>query len=292
MAQDLGDGRILGSSMLVSQDGLVRGIIKRHHKAEHLGGSNSSEVEEEAEGAFSLAVWTVGMLSATLVKIVCSIDDVVWLAPFLAGRSRRDVMIHSAIYVWVCFIQALIALGLSHGGTELLDTLLGSKSNWSTEKVLTVTSGLMLFMYGAYLASFDCKCKAKTESPEDTDNDGDFKRQFGDLEGADTEVSQLLPGGDSNSDKSKSFTARSLIVIAFIGSLDDLTLFVPLLVGKAIGWMQLILGAGLATCMIILVCLSLTCCTTVTSFLSRLPLWGIVFTFSTYLLIRGFFFEG
>eukprot|EP00545_Synedropsis_sp_CCMP1620_P011895 CAMPEP_0119013220 /NCGR_PEP_ID=MMETSP1176-20130426/8187_1 /TAXON_ID=265551 /ORGANISM="Synedropsis recta cf, Strain CCMP1620" /LENGTH=348 /DNA_ID=CAMNT_0006966289 /DNA_START=119 /DNA_END=1165 /DNA_ORIENTATION=- len=89
----------------------------------------------------------------------------------------------------------------------------------------------------------------------------------------------------SSSDKQ----SRSLAVIAFLGSLDDLTLFVPMLVGKAFGIVELILGAMIATLAIIVICLCLTQCQFVANVLEKIPLVAIVSVFCIVLLTKGIF---
>ena len=43
----------------------------------------------------------------------------------------------------------------------------------------------------------------------------------------------------------------NLLVLAFLGSIDDLTLFVPMLMGSRFIWYQLLLGATLASIVIV-----------------------------------------
>jgi hypothetical protein len=46
-------------------------------------------------------------------------------------------------------------------------------------------------------------------------------------------------GGGGGKANAKARTSSSLFVVAFLGSLDDLTLFVPMLLGQAISWVEL-----------------------------------------------------
>lgn len=45
--------------------------------------------------------------------------------------------------------------------------------------------------------------------------------------------------GASEEAEPKERSTSSLVVVAFLGSLDDLTLFVPMLVGQALTWIEL-----------------------------------------------------
>jgi hypothetical protein len=72
--------------------------------------------------------------------------------------------------------------------------------------------------------------------------------------------------------------SRSLAIVAFLGSMDDLTLFVPLLVSNALTILQLAIGVMVATLFISFVCISLTRCQFVANFLEKIPLVAIVGT--------------
>lgn len=91
--------------------------------------------------------------------------------------------------------------------------------------------------------------------------------------------------GDSDHKSSK-----SLAIIAFLGSLDDLSLFVPMLIGKAFGIAQLVVGSFLTTIIIAMICIFVTQCQLVADVLKRIPLVAIVAVFSTFLLTKGIFF--
>jgi hypothetical protein len=82
---------------------------------------------------------------------------------------------------------------------------------------------------------------------------------------------------------------RTLFVIAFIGSVDDLTLFVPMLTGKGFSLAELMSGAFFATMAIVGMCVFLGMCKPVADCLSNIPLAPIVIVFSAILLVKGIF---
>uniref|UniRef100_A0A7S2ERM8 Uncharacterized protein n=1 Tax=Ditylum brightwellii TaxID=49249 RepID=A0A7S2ERM8_9STRA len=100
---------------------------------------------------------------------------------------------------------------------------------------------------------------------------------------------------DDDIDASKCFClsdrSRTLPIVAFLGSLDDLTLFVPMLVGKTFGMIELVIGSTVAGTIIVLICLFITKCEMLSNFLQRIPLAAIVAIFSVFLLIKGFIME-
>merc|ERR1719424_1296679 len=91
-------------------------------------------------------------------------------------------------------------------------------------------------------------------------------------------------------DKADKERSQTLFVIAFIGSVDDLTLFVPMLVGKGFDFVQLMLGAFIATVLILSFCICIGMCKPIADCLSKIPLAAIVIVFATVLLVRGFVF--
>ena len=216
------------------------------------------------------------MLSAIAMKLTSSIDDVVWLVPFLIIKNRRKVIIHVSIYMWVCLIQAILALAIAQGGVAALDAMTATKKGWSSDKILSVGAGGLLFAYGLWLlrewwldddddddgeggdnggegeseslvGSGDDK--EKRERPCDdygSDKDGKHSSSGGDEEGGSLGADLCgccgTGGGGSDGEvagKKQERSTNSLFVVAFLGSLDDLTLFVPMLVGQAMNWLEL-----------------------------------------------------
>jgi len=158
------------------------------------------------------------------------------------------------IYIWVCLIQTVIALLISHGGVAAINALTGgSKNAWSADRLLTCIAGGGLLVYGAILGK---EWYAENYGDDGGDDDGDdddkdpesnssSKREDGSSSkdgsssGANDEASPLIfpaekPGaGGANQQKDddppkNGRTSSSLFVVAFLGSLDDLTLFVPM----------------------------------------------------------------
>ena len=83
---------------------------------------------------------------------------------------------------------------------------------------------------------------------------------------------------------------RTLIVVAFCGSFDDLTLFVPMLAGGAIGPLALVTGALAATGLVVLLCLFLNLFSRVST-ASENPLVAIIVLF-VYLVLKATVLSG
>jgi len=262
--------------------------------------------------------WLTGLVSAISLKLTSSIDDVVWLAPFLTTNVSAVIRVQNAvIYIIVCLIQTLVAMGIAYSGDAALQWLLkGREGTWSSDKILTVGAGILLVVYGIKLTieyiqelqeggeeggEGDNKYDkvATSEDPEANKDGRPLSARSREIEMAD----QLAPGqpatgppdGQTADDKALLEQERkdqerqqTLFVIAFIGSVDDLTLFVPMLVGKAFQLTQLMLGAFIAASTIVLVCVFIGLCKPIADCLSNIPLALIVGVFAAVLLVKGF----
>jgi len=113
-------------------------------------------------------VWVTGLLSAVTIKLSSSIDDVVWLAPFLTTNTSVTKRTENAIvYIGVCLIQTVCAMIIAQSGDRAISALYqGGERHWSTEKILTVGAGCLLAVYSVKLAH-----EWYTEEPDDEDDD-------------------------------------------------------------------------------------------------------------------------
>lgn len=310
-----------------------------------------------------------GLLSAIAVKLTSSIDDVLWLAPFLTTNVSYKVRCQNAmVYLGVCMLQTVVAMVIACSGTEAVEWLTGdSKNAWSTDKILTVSAGVLLALYTVKLVlcpdeddedgAEEAKGKQESEGSENNESASDERindseestvasemelgliakdklllDKEGFPEGSDQsapaappkqQVDVLQVVDETRSSQAGSYSAlavgeekqscdertssendavrrqestdkkrqETLFMIAFIGSIDDLTLFVPMLVGKGFDWLQLMSGAFIAGATIVMICLFIGLCKPVADVLSKIPLAFIVGTFSTVLLTKAFFIQ-
>lgn len=221
-------------------------------------------------------------------------------------------------YCSVCFLQTCLAFALSQFGFSVIDEVLGGADDqqMSTVRLLTLISGSSLLLYSVYLGIESCQKNnqvpgdqsregahvsvALSTSFERTGEVADYKT---DNHPARMEVLEMeeppeetiatveSTGMNTNSHQHLQST-RSLAILAFLGSIDDLTLFIPLLVGQVLTMLQLVLGAMIATSMIVLLCICLTRCEIIANILEQIPLVAIVATISFILLVKGIVFMG
>mmetsp|Transcript_108034 Transcript_108034/g.170715 ORF Transcript_108034/g.170715 Transcript_108034/m.170715 type:complete len:258 (-) Transcript_108034:6-779(-) len=253
-------------------------------------------------------VWVVGLASAFGIKLSSSIDDVVWLAPFLTSNSPWHMRIQNAIiYTSVCLVQTIVAMAIAYSGSKVVAVLTqGRKDAWSTEKILTVSAGCLLTLYSCKL-TYEYIQECNEEGSDDKDDPQSVYSKVATEEGAqaDGEKGLSARGNDlvraieidnpnraeEELDKADKERQQTLFVIAFIGSVDDLTLFVPMLVGKGFDVVQLMSGAFLAAFAIVTLCMFIGQCKPVADCLSSIPLAAIVIVFAVVLLLKGLVFD-
>ena len=97
---------------------------------------------------------------------------------------------------------------------------------------------------------------------------------------------------DDEEEEMDTSSMRTLVVVAFCGSLDDLTLFVPMLAGGAIGPLALVTGALAATGLVVLLCLFLNLFSRVSDCLQKIPLVAITSCFFVYLVLKATVLSG
>lgn len=245
-------------------------------------------------------MWIVGFVSAFGIKFSSSVDDVMWLAPFLTSRSSRTMqMQNSVIYITVCLLQTLVAMAIAYSA-EGVAFLVGKGQNaWSTEKMLTVGAGILLACYSVKLTyeyiqelnEGDEGEEAKTEevNVENGAPEVEMTANKEMTESNDTEkLEQAALLKQESFIRREKARQRHLFVIAFIGSVDDLTLFVPMLVGRSFDIAQLMLGAFFAAMTIVTICVFIGLCKPVADLIAKIPLALIVAVFAVALLVKGF----
>lgn len=253
-----------------------------------------------------MPMWIAGVGAALSIKLSSSIDDVVWLAPFLtANISAAWRTQNAAIYLSVCMIQTVVAMIIAYSGDKAVAYLTHeAEGTWTTDKILTWTAAVMLSLYAVKLTiEWVQECR-EADTGEDKGSDNKYSTV------AVSDAEEALGGeGDQGGVGMKPLSARSrevehademqnqdddeqnrsqtLFVIAFVGSVDDLTLFVPMLVGKGFDMAQLLIGGFIASTSIVLLCAFLGLCRPVADCLSRIPLAMIVIIFSLVLVTKA-----
>lgn len=272
---------------------------------------------------WSLASFLGGISAAIVVKLTSSIDDVLWLSAFLTPSQKQRAR-NAITYTAVCLLQTCFAYMLSTFGKVEMERLVGHNddddSGMSPERILTLVAGSALAVYAVVLgveyykehykheekkeymsvetadtaSDSEDSILESEEAEEESQSDGSADEMSDDdvtmTDDQDLEVAHVTPLEMENEEERSDKKSRSLAVICFLGSLDDLTLFVPMLVGKTFGFFELVIGALISTLTIIAICVSLTRCKLVADALEKVPLVAIVTGFCLVLLAKGIFF--
>lgn len=262
-----------------------------------------------------------GIFSAVGVKILSSLDDILWLSKFLSPDIDRSLRLRNAVvYGTVCILQTCIAYAIATGGEKGIDNLIYrvfGDLKISTEKLLTIVSGLFLAVYALILgiAYFREETQGaisvnREESSEDNrKRKGDYELDDQDHENegindndengwnsaaksCHIESESLLDFEEHTFSENSAFeksqhSAVSLFFISFMGSVDDLALFVPLLTGNVFLFSELVVGSMIATIMIVVMCIFLTKNRIISNFLQKIPLFVIVLIFSIFILMKS-----
>lgn len=246
--------------------------------------------------------WLTGVGAAISIKLSSSIDDVVWLAPFLtANTSWGARTTNTVIYISVCLVQTVLAMCIAYSGDKLVQYITkDAKNAWSSDKILTVFSGTVMALYSIKLIYEYIQEWNEEDTAEDAGEDNKYNKVSVDdpeksLEMVPRQGSRQLSArnrtietaNEDATDKKEEVQSQTLFVIAFIGSLDDLTLFVPMLVGKGFDLVQLVVGGFIAASIIVTICLFVGLCQPVADCLSKIPLFAIVIAFAIMLLVKA-----
>jgi len=146
------------------------------------------------------------------------------------------------------------------GDTAVEYLMRNSKDAWSTEKILTVVAATILVVYSIkltkeYIDEINEEPDAEEEAAKaQEDSDDEWAEALAEAEAEAGLVPTSRPKKKDADDKQaeeEKERSQTLFVIAFVGSLDDLTLFVPMLVGKGFDMVQLISGGFVAAFLIV-----------------------------------------
>lgn len=242
------------------------------------------------------SLWTVSLprlLGATVTVLVTTLDDCVWLVPFLAQANHCHHAILSALTfvatltsmtIGVCIVTLFLrrtVLTPSMGATDLIISSLGAIFCW-------VVAGYL------YYRSWRKRQRKQREREERARQQEEHERNLvvGDTTTAATERDALLQQQENQKENSSSAeTTRNekprlwmVVSLTFLGSLDEISYFPGLLLGRVFTPAELSGGALLAALtMLLIVTTCLGTCQPCMDCLDRIPLFGVVGVFAILL---------
>jgi len=241
-----------------------------------------------------------GWGSATLIIFATTVDDTVWLSPFIISCSLtlKEKFLHGLLFIVtlqvLTFICVLLASGIRYSlpifGYD--DDEVGKDKQ---EHTLSLISAIICWVIASVLY-FKALLKRRRKQEK--------KTMTLSIHPTEEEISlssnQRMPGyttisktsidhEDTPTSTMPSFSPWTVISLTTVGALDELSYFPSLLTGHLFSPQELFIGALLASLMIlIIVSMLLSTCKPLLDFLDNIPLYMVVGFFATLLTIRIF----
>jgi len=230
-----------------------------------------------------------GLLAATLTVVITTIEDCVWLVPFVAqAPSLRVGIIHALIF---CFTFEAVALAAC-----LLTLVLGESLEERLslgDLALAIIGASLCWVLTGYLYCRSWKRRREREERVEPTEACD-KRDYGATE----EGQRLTADSDDTVERNWEELPTSsdapkpkvwiIVSLTILGSLDEMSYFPALILGGIFTVAELCLATFFASCvMLIVVIFFLAQCQGFLDILDWIPLYGVVAIFAILLTIEA-----
>jgi cadmium resistance protein CadD (predicted permease) len=209
----------------------------------------------------------IGLIGATLTVAATTIDDAIWLVPYVTSGPLVVRWIHMTTFVVTLVALALMCVVVSRG----LVNLVPSQDSWILG---AIGAGLCwAIAIGLYVKKWLKKRRRaaaqQQQQLEAGEGYGAVVRQ------EENEEEETMPL------EASPWTVASL---TFLGALDEISYFPALLVGHIFTGWELVAGAFLAACgILVVISMFLVTCRPVIEWLDRIPLYNVVGFFAVIL---------
>lgn len=205
------------------------------------------------------------LLAATLTILITTLDDCVWLVPFVA--KRKTALCHGSLFVATLTGMAILVSGITCWFSSRLAV---------SRTILEVSGALFCWLLAGYLLYRSVQRRRRHQHQL-------FQRDK--EEETPIIASSNLPFYESTSTTSvpDDDTAQPwmIVTLTFVGSIDEIMYFPGLLLGHLFTAWELCLGAFLAACiMLIVVMTCLRQCKPLVDWLDHIPLYVVVAIFA------------
>lgn len=200
--------------------------------------------------------WIAQICAATGWKLTTSMDDIMWLSPFLAQtkNSLTKTLGKLVIYVLVVQMVVLVASSVVWGSDYASKVLSDQGHNINIHAYLLLFSGSLLSCYALFLLR-------------------DWMR------GGEDEEEEMGDGKD--------FSTKRLIIVSFLGQLDELASFTTALLGGFFAPLSLSIGCLFACVMIASMTAGALKIKFIADVILAVPVWAIIGTVSVYNICNG-----
>ena len=176
--------------------------------------------------------------AAVVLKLICGADDCVWLAPFLAkARGAAAKAKVGCKYVCTVVLITCVAAGLALGIRRI-----AAPAERKADEGIGTAAGILLILYALYTARedgwFPC-------CPPDEEDEEEEESMVAD---ALTKLSACCDCMDDEEEPLLQKTAeerrseRDVLVVAFLGTMDDLVVYFSVAVSGKIPGVDLVIG--------------------------------------------------
>ena len=220
--------------------------------------------------------------AAVVLKLICGADDCVWLSPFLAKAKGAPAKAKvAAKYVTTVVLITCIAAGLALGIRRI-----AAPAERRADEGIGTAAGVLLVLYALYTARedgwFPC-CP-----PDDEDDDEEEESAVAD---ALTKISACC---DCVADEEEPLlktaeerrSERDILVVAFLGTMDDLVVYFSVAVSGKIPGIDLIIGTTLgAVALALCVGSLLECSERASACVAKVPIPVVLVALACYIIV-------
>jgi hypothetical protein len=233
-----------------------------------------------------------GWFGAAIIIFGTTVDDTVWLVPFVTSPSLSATSKLCHALLFIATLQALTLLCvLLASGIQVALPILGFKNEHNEEHILTCISAIFCWVIAGFFYLKKLLKRRAVVNAVSLSGSNDEERPLSSnhqenyTKLSDTNTSHGLNEREADI----SFSPLTVVTLTTIGALDELSYFPSLLTGHIFYPRQLLVGALVASVVILAVVFAfLSKCKPLLDFLDRIPLYGIVAMFALILTVQSF----
>lgn len=226
------------------------------------------------------------VIGAAGIVLVTTLDDAVWLVPFVAHETHRPTAVLHA----VLFVATLECMAIAMSVLTILSekSVLGGFS----ETGFTALGAALCWLLAGFLLYRSIRKRRRRQQQRQRQEQEEDQRQAAaervpvadtEQERIKSEVDPLLENREENNDD-HSPKPWMIISLTFLGSLDEISYFPSLLLGGIFNGIELCMGTLIAASIMLLVVLVfLRPCKPLMDCFDSIPLYGVVGLFAVLL---------
>ena len=219
-----------------------------------------------------ILTWPVAVLAATVTKLSASVDDAVWLLPFVSGPSLLTNGARAVQYIMtMCGVAAIGSWIGTTGAAYTIGVLLDDRS-------IALLSGIALAAYACTLF----RSWQRDRSEIAVRSQRDRRNTEASAHGAGLDLPPRIRPADRHIMQA---SARRLLSVSLLGAMDDLAVCISLLLGRTLSPPQLIVGVGAGSTLVTFFCLLTSRSSAMARRIRAVPLFAVVAAFAAYTLL-------